>query len=305
MKVSIRIILCVVLSAAFLPFGAHTSAHAGPKHDHKKTKSEKKASVNADIDDSQVIISLDDKVLTMEQVRWITKNTTTEVIKKIARNWLQNELMYEEAIRLGIVDNPRIQFLAEREKKAYIVHRLTAGITEKIKVTEKDIRGFYEANKARDKNLIKAPILYSFSHVTTKTLEQAKQVLQRINNGENINKLARELSIHRNASRGGAAPKYPIVNIKIYWGEEFFKALQAAEEGQIIGPIKNKEGNYEVARHEGRRAAVVKSFDESKEWIKNKVLALEASTLRRELSKSLVQEAKGRVKKSHIITGKK
>ncbi|MBW8000515.1 MAG: hypothetical protein FVQ80_00645 [Planctomycetes bacterium] len=212
-------------------------------------------------DEPKVIVAIGDEKLTTEHMKWIASDADDERVRKIADRWIRTELMYQQAKKYGIVGRPKTEYLVGRAIKKAYAQQMRKDVREGIVVTDKEIKNFYEAKKGKSKMLTE-PGKLSFSHIRTKTLEQAQEVIKRIKAGEDINELAKEISIHNNSQRGGWIDKYAYKVVGDVYGKKFYKALLAASEGGLIGPIKVSGGFYEVARHEGNLAPRIVPFDE-------------------------------------------
>jgi hypothetical protein len=122
--------------------------------------------------------------------------------------------------------------------------------------------------------------------------------------GHNINQLAKELSTASDAQKGGKANKFQENTIKSRFGDEFLAALLNATEGQLIGPIKNKDGKYEVARHEGKRASKVKDFEKVQQITKTNLENQAKEKAVKDFISSLKEKAKQKYKKTGILSEK-
>ena len=92
--------------------------------------------------------------------------------------------------------------------------------------------------------------------------------MEKINAGSDPIKVAKETSIARDAFNGGVAKKHTDRDVKSRFGDDFLKALSAAEIGQAVDPAKLKNGTYEVAVLNDKTPASIKTFEEVKEQIK-------------------------------------
>ena len=146
---------------------------------------------------------------------------------------------------------------------------------------------------------------FAFSHIKTGALAQAKAIRERIERGEDINALAKEVSLAKDAERGGKAIKYQESTIVSRFGDEFMQALMDASEGDIIGPVKDKEGKYEVARHEGRRDPRPKPFEEVEQQIRSKLNFERRRNAVDALIESLRNKAQSKVKRMGILSEEK
>lgn len=248
----------------------------------------------------EVIISLGDNKLTMQQIKWIHPRATDSQIANLTKWWLENELLYVEAEKRGIVDEPRAKFLAELMRKNVFQKELVTRLQDAVKVTDEDILAYYEKNKQTDPKLMGRGYL-GFSHVRTKTRQEAQQVLERIQAGEEIDDLAKELT-----RRAGVVDKIAYQQAKARFGTKFFEAIMAAKEGEVIGPIEVKQGHYEVARKDSETKPAPRPFEELKGSIKSHLERTEKQKVLRDLLDSLKEKAADKmVKSTRLIEAEK
>lgn len=252
-------------------------------------------------DASKVIISLGDKKLTVQQVKWIQPNIKDEEIAGIADWWLDNELLYAEAERRGITKEPKAKFMAELMRKKAFSLELGASVRNSVEISDEEILAYYEENKDFGLKL-KGPGYLSFSHIRTSTLEYAQAVLETIKAGEGINALAREVSIYDDAEKGGVVEKCPYNTVKRRFGMRFFEVLLATRKGELIGPIKVDNNAYEVVRHEGKIRPKPLPLEEVKDRIRSELQRKESVNAFIYLLDSLKEEAADKIAKSPRIT---
>lgn len=246
---------------------------------------------------SQVIITLDDKKLTLQQIEWMWPKADDQRIADIAKWWLENELLYAEAQRQGITKQTKAKFLAELMRKKSFSQELRTQMSNAVKISDEQALAYYEENKGTDRRL-RQPGTLSFSHIKTKTLEEAQAALERIKAGEKINALAKELSIYKDAKNGGVVKKSSYTMVKGYFGNNFFEAITAARESELIGPIKARKNTYEIARQEGKTEPKAMPFEKVKDKIKSKLERTEKANAVRSLLDSLREKAADKIVKS-------
>ena len=252
-------------------------------------------------DASEVIISLGDRKLTMQQVKWMRPDADNNVIAWLANWWLEKELLYAEAERRGITEEPKAKFFAELMRRRGFLQELTLRVKDAVKVSDERALAYYEENKDVDVRL-RQPGYLSFSHIRTKTLEEAQTVLERIKAGEDINALAKELSIYDDAKKGGVARRYVYKLVKRRFGTKFFEAIAAAEEGELIGPIKIGDDAYEIAHQGSKIKPTPLPFEKVKDQIKVKLQRIERNRAFKSLLDSLKEEAADKIVRSPLIT---
>jgi len=283
------------LCALMLTIASCADQEAVPLEDVAKPESKQ-----LDSDTSEVIVSLGDKKLTIRQVEWVQPNADEQKIAKFANWWLENELLYAEARKRGLTRKPKAKFIADMMKKRAFSQELRTQVQDDVKISDKKVLDYYEKNKETDPSL-KQPGYLSFSHIRTKTLEEATVVLERIKAGEDINALAKELSIYGDAKRGGVAKKYLYKTVKGRFGPKFFEALMAAEKDELIGPVEVKGGNYEVARQRDKTEPKILPFEKAKERIRSILQRKERAGAFKSLLASLKEQAAGKIVKSQRL----
>lgn len=252
-------------------------------------------------DPNYVVMVFDGNELTIEQVSFLAPGADFDTVENVADYWLNTQLLYEQALKKGVDKNAKTKFLADMNYKKTIATAIIEQAQNDVKVSDEEIRKYYEANKETDPRL-KEPVYLSFSHVTVDTNEQAQDVRNRIEKGEEINELAKELSIANDAQKGGKAGKFREDTVRSRIGQEFLDAMLKASEGDIVGPVKNKDGKYEVARHEGKRAARLIEFDKVKDQIKSSLEGEAKKNAVEKLLNDLKENAANRYKKTGIFS---
>lgn len=300
-KIAFRAGLCVAL-LAFTSCSAPETVTSEDTAEVSMVETAKAESEKVASEVSDVIISLGDKKLTMEQIKWIHPDADNRKMARFADWWLENELLYAEAEKRGISEEPRTKFIAELMKKKVFSNELTTQVRDAVKVSDEKALTYYEENK--ETNLrIKQPGYLSFSHIRTKTLEEAQAVLERIKAGEDISALAKELSIYLDAKRGGVARGYMYEIVEKRFGTKLFEALVAAKEGELIGPVKIEGNAYEVARLDGKiEPKPPLPFEKVKDQIKSLLERTEKADAFKSLLDSLKEQAADKIVRSPPIT---
>jgi peptidyl-prolyl cis-trans isomerase C len=221
----------------------------------------------ANLKPDEVMAKYDGQTLTLQQIRYIIPAATPESARQLAQQWVDLQMMYEAARERGITNDPKAKLLAQLNSESLFVRELMTKIAEEVNVPDANVREYYDKYKDTDPQLSE-PNRLSFAHVRTKTIEEANAVKKRIEAGEDIAVIAKELSITPDAKNGGAVKKMPQMSVARQYGREFANAMTAAAEGEIIGPIKVRDG-FEVARNEGKLASKVYPFDKVRKTIKS------------------------------------
>jgi hypothetical protein len=245
-------------------------------------------------DANQVVMVFDGNEITVGCLWNLNPQLTPKTAKEAADYWLDVQLLCEEAIKQGLDKDAMIKFRADMEYKKVFATAIMERAVSKVNIDAQQIKEYYDKNKDTDKSLWN-PMLLSFSHITVNDLGTAIRVIKRLEQGEDINELAKKLSVAYDAQDGGIVVKLDKDRVGIRYGKEFLDALLNATEGKIIGPVKNESGKYEVARHEGKREPRVRDLDARlSRQIKAKLEDEAKNNIIKELLKRLRQDAKGR-----------
>jgi hypothetical protein len=255
--------------------------------------------------DDEVIISYGDKKLTMQHAEYLQPNADPATIKKMAEWWIKTQLLAEEAVKRGIPEEPAAKLKAKLMVRRTYAEALNKYVQNAVQITEEQMRDYYEKNKESDRR-INEPAKLSFTHVASKTLEESQAIFDRVKTGADIVALAKELSIDYDKRKNGAVRNSTETNVDKRFGGEFLNAILYASEGEIIGPVKatlgmGKGERYEVARFEGKVAGGIKSFEEVKDYIEERLLQTEKKNAVGDMVKSLEEKAADKIFRSERI----
>lgn len=146
------------------------------------------------------------------------------------------------------------EFLEENIKKDILINKHRDFVIQHTTVTDEEAEKYFEENKD-DLVVVRA------SHILVKTEEEGKEVLERLNKGEDFAKLAEELSADKSSAVQGGDLGYFGKRSMI---AEFEEAAFALNPGETSDLVKTEVG-YHIIRLEDKRD----SFDSLKEDIIN------------------------------------
>jgi peptidyl-prolyl cis-trans isomerase C len=154
--------------------------------------------------------------------------------------------------------------LSDIKDQLLIESVLKKKITADTKITDEDLKKYYEANKEsfkKDKEI-------NTRHILLKSDEEAKQVLAKLQKGEDFAELAKKYSIDPQAAQSGGELGYHPKGTLMPEYEE--AASKLTKVGQISGIVRTKYG-FHIIKLEGTRPAAYVPFDEVKEFMKQKI----------------------------------
>ena len=120
--------------------------------------------------------------------------------KNLLDDMIVESLFLEDAIRKGIDKDKEVKdILIEARKKIIIAKFVKTEVDDKVKVSEDEMKAFYEEHKDE----FKAPEMWRASHILVASEGEAKDVLSELSKGKNFEDIARAKSIDATSSRGG------------------------------------------------------------------------------------------------------
>ncbi|MBP7056128.1 MAG: peptidylprolyl isomerase [Candidatus Omnitrophica bacterium] len=192
------------------------------------------------------------------------------------------QLFYEEAIRKGVNrDSEVVDLLNEAKRKIYISKYIQNEIDNNIKVTDMEVKEFYDSNK----DDFKTPPLWRASHILVGSEEQAKSILEDLSKGGNFEELAKKNSIDATATRGGDVGFFRMGQLI----PEFENACVKLSKGQTSGIIHTQFG-YHIIKLTDKREPTAESYEKVREIIEGRL----KKTKREEAMNKLILDLKSR-----------
>jgi peptidyl-prolyl cis-trans isomerase C len=152
---------------------------------------------------AQMAAKAGNAVLTREELQ---KRMTLEGLpqnreNEFIENWINEELLVQEAQRQGIEKTDELKWEIEKVEKQYLINQLIEKtFAEKIRITDLNISDFYEKNKTIfEAEEDKVHLL----QIMTKNQTDAEMTLQEIKAGKPFEQAARDRSIDPFRDKGG------------------------------------------------------------------------------------------------------
>jgi peptidyl-prolyl cis-trans isomerase C len=208
--------------------------------------------------------------------------------KEMLETMVIRELIMQEAAKENIESLPAVKDKLEELKKRLVVEAfLKKKVEEQAKLTDEELKKYYEQNKAKFKTGDQAKA----SHILVKTEKEAKDLLAQIKGGANFEELAKKHSTDGAAAKGGDLGWFT----KGAMIPEFEKVVFAMKENQISDVVKTKFG-YHIIKLTGKRAAGERTFDEVKDQIKSALLPAKQQEVFQKLKDELKKSGKYTIK---------
>ena len=257
-------------------------------------------------DDDEIIASYGDEDLTLAKIKYVQPDPTPPMIIQFTDWWIDNQILADEAKRLKLGDDEKVKKKLRFRKELGVIQDYAELMKNNINsividIADEEVKKYYDGQKMNDKLLFE-PAQLSFTHITTASEEKAKELLEKVRKGENINALAKQFSKNRDAKKGGVVRKLQKNSVQIRFGKEFTDAFSSSSEGDFFGPVKSKKpGQWEIARHEGKVAKKSKPFSQVKDTIKAKLTSRAKGKAFKDAMLDLRKKASDKIEKSKKI----
>lgn len=184
-------------------------------------------------------LTLKDFVDTYQRVRRFrsVRFDSSGITEFIHRELLPITLLSKAALQQGIDQDSSVVAWLEAKKKTMLLETLKEReVDQQINLSDEAVRSYYESHL----HLFKKPEQITVQEILCTTQEEAKEVLERILNGEDMERLAERYSI-----RSGVERTKGLIHMHAYgqanYGGLYDEAMKA-EVGELKGPVQLEEG---------------------------------------------------------------
>jgi peptidyl-prolyl cis-trans isomerase C len=175
-----------------------------------------------------------------------------EIVKK--------ELLYQEALKQGLdKDAENIAKVADFKKNMLISQLVEKEIEDKAKVTEEDIKKFYDEHKEDF-----APFdEIRLSLIRVETEDEAKKIEDELKKGEDFAQLAKEHSIDKKTAKAGGDLGFLK---RDQLAPEHEMAVARLMKGDVSPPVRTEHG-FEIIKITDKKTSTIVEFKEVKDLI--------------------------------------
>ncbi|MCK5685753.1 peptidylprolyl isomerase [bacterium] len=199
-----------------------------------------------------------------------------------------NQVLKDNNITVKILKE---QFFKDMAVNLYVQQE----IVEKIKVTDKELKEFYDSNKERFKqpDQVKAShILIKFDakakkEEKDKALKKIKEILAKIKKGEDFGKLAEKHSECPSGKKGGDLGFFKSGQMV----KPFEKAAFSMKKGETSDVVETRFG-YHIIKTTDKKVAGYSEYKEVKDWIVQRLKQPKIADKMKSLSEKLSKKAK-------------
>ena len=195
------------------------------------------------------IVRVGDAYLTEEAIESLLPSeggVPLEDRRRFVERWIETEILYQEALRRGVGDDPRVRTRIRTLEQEFLADHLTfLELRDRTVVTEEEIEAYFETHEQEYR------YEYRVSHILVSTLEEAQNV-QKLLEGNSFAWVANRHSIDPVARRGGDLGYLSKGNMI----PEFESTIFDMEPGEVSDIVKSDFG-YHLIKLVGMRESLV------------------------------------------------
>lgn len=184
--------------------------------------------------------------------------------KQLLDQLISFELIHSYAIDNEIEKDQTYLLRLEGAKKEILTQTAINHILEDVKVTDDEVKDYYEANK----NYFMNQQVVSARHILVDSLELANEIKSKIDNGLNFEMAAMQYSSCPSKEQGGNLGQFTRGRMV----PEFENAAFELAVGQISEPVKTQFG-YHIIKVEEKAEETAKPLEEVFDIIKREILS--------------------------------
>jgi peptidyl-prolyl cis-trans isomerase C len=186
-------------------------------------------------------------------------------IKKVIEELVNQELLFIDAKEENLEEEEAFKSILEQNKNILLKNYALNKLIQNEDANEEELKKYYEEHKS----YFQKPKSAKASHILVKTEEEAKDALEKINNGMTFEDAAKEYSTCPSKERGGDLGEFTQGQMV----PEFEEAVFSMDEGAISEPVKSQFG-YHIIKLDHRSEAIEKAFEDVKDEVYKQVLGL-------------------------------
>lgn len=220
----------------------------------------------------QAVAKVNGKEITAADLKQLEQSLPPEVLQKATdkdklKKDLINQLvdlriLTDAALSSGVDKNPEVKQAVEKAKEQVIVQ---AFVFEQLrsKVNDQAIEAEYKDLKDKFIQEVKNKKEVKVRHILVKDEKAANDVLTRLKNGDDFQKIAREASEDKDSGKDGGDLGYILEGAV----PEFDKALEALKPGETSKEATKTQFGYHIFKVDERRNAKPPKFEDVKQQL--------------------------------------
>ena len=189
--------------------------------------------------------------------------TSLDAKKLVLETLVRQQLLVQEAEKIGLTNQKDIQAAVEEFRRTLIVQEVVKNIVRDIKVSDEDAQAFYE----QQKNVLVEPAQWHVREIVVDSQLKANELSVQLLQGADFAETAKQNSIGETAAQGG-----DLGTIAELPFPEMQSALAPLKPGELSGVFKGPKGYYIVKFEEKKGGAPIPFEEIKKEIIDNQLM---------------------------------
>ncbi len=228
------------------------------------SQAEKGGNVLARVGDDVIYEKDIDMLLSHIPKQYRDKYSTPRAKMEIVSNLVDVKLLAWEAKQEGLDKKPDFKLRMKYFEDQMLAKELENKVSEGIKVSDADIRDYYNKHKERFATGPRVKV----KEILVKTKLEAERILKRIKKGEDFAALAKKYSKDPSAKRGGDIGWITRTSTKNL--SPFEKVAFSLKKGAVSGAIKTSMG-YQIIKVEDKQPPKIRTLEEVRDPIKRMI----------------------------------
>ncbi|MFZ5516283.1 MAG: peptidyl-prolyl cis-trans isomerase [Candidatus Zhuqueibacterota bacterium] len=230
----------------------------------------------------EVLVSVGNGYLTLERIQSdipvsIKKRVTQENVNNYIQQWIETELVYQDALSQGMHEDAELINAIEKAKKNYLVSKyLSKYLDEKSMELETEALEYYEENKD---SYVFSDDMAKVNHILVDTYQAAINAKNQIEAGEDFEKIARDVSLDYSEKKR--------ITLDYFSREEIIPEVGAQafslSIGSVSSPIKSDFGYHIIQVIDRQRKGSVIEFEDVKDQIISRLRLMKKNERYRDL----------------------
>jgi peptidyl-prolyl cis-trans isomerase C len=178
------------------------------------------------------------------------------------RRWIENQILYQKAKEEKIDQDENIKWRIDQVVRNIIIEGfLEKELKERIKVSEEEVKQYYQENK--DKFRCEQDEV-RLSHILVKNIAEAGLVGAKLQGGESFDQIAKELSLDEGTKeKGGDIGYVPLSNLP----PQFYEVVTKLKTKELSPPIQTDYGVDVVMVTDRKEKGSIKEYEQAKEEV--------------------------------------
>lgn len=190
--------------------------------------------------------------------------SSLEAKKLVLETLVRQQLLVQEAEKIGLANQKDIQAAVEEFRRTLIVQEVVKNMVRDIKISDEDAKAFYEEQKS----VLIEPAQWHVREIVVDSQLRANELSVQLLQGADFAETAKQNSIGETAAQGG-----DLGTVAELPSPEMESALAPLNPGELSGVFKGPKGYYIVKLEEKNGGAPI-PFEEIKQEIMDNQLML-------------------------------